>query len=174
ASPIRVAPNTAGGLFRVRAFGGPLEPVTRPDPARQEDGHRWPRMLPGSKVALFSVQPVSGRESQRTIDALNLVTGERRTLVQGGSYPVYADGLLFFGRSGQILGVPFNPDRLEITGEPRLLLDDVRMDPKQTGLAFFDVSQTGTAVYVDGFPRPRERSLVFMDRSGRATPVTAA
>src|SRR6185295_16387684 len=31
-----------------------------------------------------------------------------------------------------------------------------------------------TAVYVDGFPRPRERSLVFMDRSGRPTPIRGA
>jgi dipeptidyl aminopeptidase/acylaminoacyl peptidase len=103
---------------------------------------------------------------------LNLVTGERKTLIEGGSYPVYASGLLFFGRSGQILAVPFDPERLEIEGDPEPVLDDVRMDPKNTGLVHFDVSEAGTAVYVAGFPKPRERSLVFMDRSGRSTPVT--
>src|SRR3990172_2450734 len=83
---ILLAPNNAGALFRVRASGGALEQVTQPDASRKEDGHRWPRLLPGGKAALFSVQPQSGRESQRTIDALNLVTGERKTLVEGGSY----------------------------------------------------------------------------------------
>jgi Tol biopolymer transport system component len=51
------------------------------------------------------------------------------------------------------------------------VIDDVRMDPKNTGIAYFDVSPAGTAVYVPGFAKPRPRSLVFVDRSGRATPV---
>jgi serine/threonine-protein kinase len=171
---ILVAPNNAGALYRVRASGGTLEPVTKPDSSRKEDGHRWPRLLPGSKTALFSVQPQSGRESQRIIEGLNLVTGERKTLVEGGSYPVYAEGFLFYGRAGQILAAPFDPDRLEITGDPEPVLDDVRMDPKNTGLVFFDVSTVGTGVYVAGFPKPRERSLIFKDRGGRLTPVTDA
>jgi serine/threonine-protein kinase len=171
---ILVAPNNAGALYRVRASGGTLEPVTKPDGSRNEDGHRWPRLLPGGRTALLSVQPRSGRESQRTIEALNLVTGERKTLLQGGSYPVYAGGFLFYGRSGQILAAPFDAERLELTGEPQPVLDDVRMDPKNTGMVFFDVSPIGAAVYVAGFPKPRERSLVFKDRDGRVTPVTDA
>jgi serine/threonine-protein kinase len=120
------------------------------------------------------VQPVSGRESQRTIEAVNLVTGERHTVVHGGSYPRYAGGFLFFGRAGQLFAVPFDLQRLEATGEPQAVIDDVRMDPKNTGIVYFDVSPTGAAVYVPGFARPRERSLVYMDRSGRASPVTTA
>jgi serine/threonine-protein kinase len=171
---ILLAPNNAGGLFRVPASGGALETASEPVAAKKEDGHRWPRLLPGGKAALFSVQPQSGRESQRTVEAMNLATGQRKTLVQGGSYPVYAGGFLFFGRSGQVLAAPFDPDRLELTGEPQPVIDDVRMDPKNTGLAFFDVSPAGAAVYVPGFQKPRERDLVFLDRGGRASPVTAA
>jgi serine/threonine-protein kinase len=129
---ILLAPNNAGGLYRVRATGGTLEPVTEPDPSRKEDGHRWPLLLPGARTALFSVQPQSGRESQRRIDGLDLATGERKTLIEGGSYPVYAGGLLFYGRSGQIFAVPLDADRLEITGDPKPVLDDIRMDPKNT------------------------------------------
>jgi serine/threonine-protein kinase len=61
-----------------------------------------------------------------------------------------------------------------MTAEPQPVVDDVRMDPKNTGLVYFDVSSTGAAVYVAGFPKPRERSLMFMDRQGRASPVTPA
>jgi serine/threonine-protein kinase len=171
---ILLAADNAGGLARVRASGGPMEPATQPDRGRKEDGHRWPRLLPGGKAALFSMQPVSGRESQRTIEAVNLATGERHTVVHGGSYPRYAGGFLFFGRAGQLFAVPFDPQRLEATGEPQAVIDDVRMDPKNTGIVYFDVSPTGAAVYVPGFARPRERSLVYMDRSGRASPVTTA
>jgi Tol biopolymer transport system component len=171
---ILLSPNNAGGLVRVRASGGPPEPAGQPDPSRQEDGHRWPHVLPGGKAALISVQPLSGREAQRRIDVMTLATGERKTLVQHGSYPVYAGGYLFFGRSGQILAAPFDPDRLELRGEPQAVLDDVRMDPKNTGLVYFDIAPSGAAVYVPGFARPRERDLVFMDRQGRSTPVTSA
>jgi serine/threonine-protein kinase len=171
---ILLAPDNAGGLARVRASGGPAQGATRPDRARKEDGHRWPRLLPGGTAAVFSVQPVSGREAQRTIEALDLATGERRTVVHGGSFPVYAGGFLFFGRAGQVFAVPFDAQRLETRGEPQPVIDDVRMDPKNTGIVFFDVSPTGAAVYVPGFARPRERSLVYVDRSGRASPVTTA
>jgi serine/threonine-protein kinase len=171
---ILLAPNNSGGLARVRAFGGPTQGATQPDRGKKEDGHRWPRLLPGGKTALFSIQPVSGREAQRSIDALDLSTGKRRTVVHGGSFPTYAEGFLFFGRSGQIFAVPFDAERLETSGEPQAVIDDVLMDPKNTGMVYFDVSPTGAAVYVPGFARPRDRSLVYMDRSGHSTPVTAA
>jgi eukaryotic-like serine/threonine-protein kinase len=34
------------------------------------------------------------------------------------------------------------------------------------------LSPSGAAVYVPGFPKPRDRNLVYMDRSGRSSPVT--
>ena len=106
---ILLAPNNAGSLFRVPASGGVPESVSQPDVARKEDGHRWPRLLPGGRAVLLSIQPLSGRESQRSIDALNLATGQRKTLVQGGSYPVYAAGSSFSAaaaRSWPLLSTP--------------------------------------------------------------------
>lgn len=170
---ILFAPNNAGGLVRVPTSGGTPVAASQPIVAQKEDGHRWPRLLPGGASALISVQPLSGRESQRTIDAINLATGQRKSLVQHGTYPVSAGGFLFFGRSGQILAAPFDADRLELRGDPQPVLDDVRMDPKNTGLTYFDISPLGTAVYVPGLPKPRDRDLLFIDRQGRATPVTA-
>jgi len=105
-------------------------------------------------------------------DAVSFATGERRTVVHGGSFPVYAEGFLFFGRAGQVFAVPFDPQRLETRGEPQAVIDDVRMDPKNTGVVYFDAAPTGAAVYVPGFARPRERTIVYMDRSGRSSPVT--
>ena len=166
-------PQNAGGLYRVAASGGTPQRVTTPDPARAEDGHRWPQILPGDKAALFSVQPSSGRESERRVEAVSLASGERHRLVTGGSHPQYADGYLFYGRAGELLAAPFDPERLALLGEARPVLGDVRMDPKQTGRVDFDVTPEGTLVYVPGFPRAEERSLVFMDRQGRATPVTS-
>ena len=129
--------------------------MTTPDPARAEDGHRWPQILPGGKAALFSVQPTSGREAERSIEAVSLATGERRRLVTGGSRPLYADGYLFYGRAGELLAVPFDPEGLQLLGEARPVLADVRMDPKQTGRVDFDVTPEGTLSTFRAFRGPR-------------------
>src|SRR5262245_9649282 len=171
---ILLAPNNGGGLFRVSAAGGKLEPAAQLDRKLQEDSLRWPRFLPGGKAALISMQSMSGRESERTIDVLSLDTGRRRTLVRGGSTPEYAGGYLFFGRGGEVLAAPFDLDRLELRGEPRPVLQDVRMDPKGSGLVYFEIARDGTVIYLPGFPKPEDRSLVFMDRQGHATPAIAS
>jgi len=167
-------PGNAGGLYRVAASGGIPAVVTRLDPARREDGHRWPQILPGGKAALYSVQPTSGREVERSIEAVSLATGQGRKLVTGGSHPLYAGGYLFYGRAGEILAAPFDTERLELLGEARPVLTDVRMDPKQTGRVDFDIGRDGTLVYVPGFPKAEERTLIVLDRQGHASPVTSA
>jgi Tol biopolymer transport system component len=170
---ILFAPASNGGLWRVAAAGGKATQATTPESARGEDGHRWPFLLPGSKGALFSVQDPSGREEKRTIEAISLQGGERHTLLRGGSYPLYVDGYLLYGQSGSLLAAPFDPRRLELTGPARPVLENVRMDPKNTGRVYADASASGAVVYVPGYPKASERSLVWVDRRGRTEPVTS-
>ena len=170
---ILFAPASSGGLWRVPAAGGSAAQVTTPDPARGEDGHRWPLVLPGSKVALFSTAGPSVREQERTIESISFPAGTRHTLVRGGSYPLYVDGHLLYGQSGSLLAAPFDSRRLALTGPAVPVLDDVRMDPKGTGRVYADVAASGAVVYVPGYPKAVERSLVWVDRRGRIAPVTS-
>lgn len=147
--------------------------LTTPDAARKEDGHRWPLILPGGKAALFSVMSLNLREEERTIDVVLLETGARRTLVRGGSYPRYVDGYLLYGQAGALLAAPFDLSRLELTGPAVPVIEDVRMDPKWTGHVYVDVAASGSLVYVPGYPKPGERSLVWVDRHGKIEPVTS-
>jgi Tol biopolymer transport system component len=168
---ILFAPGSSGGLSRVSASGGAPVPATTPGPAK-DGGHRWPVLLPGGRAALFSVQPLSGREEERTINVVRLDTGVQRTLVRGGTYPRYVDGYLLYGQSGSILAAPFDLSRLELTGAAVPVLEDVRMDRNATGRVYVDIAASGSLVYVNGYPRLGARTLVWVDRHGRAEPVT--
>src|SRR5579859_513505 len=54
------------GLSRVPQNGGKPEIVTVPDSARQEQGHRWPEMLPDGENILFSIMKNFGADDAET------------------------------------------------------------------------------------------------------------
>ena len=165
------APTVRGGLSRVSAGGGSPEPLTTVDAARNEEGHRWPQVLPGATTVLFNVE-LTTTAPARTIDGLDLRTGTRRTLVSGGTDARYLDGYLVYGRAGALVAAPFDASRLGVTGPELTVLDDVRQDERSTGKSFADLTPSGSLVFVPGYPRPAERELVWFDRSGHPTVVT--
>jgi eukaryotic-like serine/threonine-protein kinase len=163
------APGVFGGLQRVTAAGGVPVPVTTLD-ARTESSHRWPTALPGGRHVLLSVHPSGAAESARHIDLLDLGSGQRRTLTRG-AYPRYVEGQLLYGESGRLLAAPLDVAGQRLSGPAMPVLDDVRMDTGGTGLVAAEVSPSGTLVYVPGAQTSAERTLVWLDRSGRATPA---
>ena len=153
----------SSGVSRVGADGSAPRVVTKPDPKTAPGGHRWPQMLPGGKAALVS--PVrSWRDEGRDIAAVVLATGESKVVVKGASYPRYVDGILFYARGGSILASAFDVGRLAVVGPEVTVLEDVRMSPRVTGSAFFEVASNGVAVFVPGFRAPS---------SGRSSGSTA-
>jgi serine/threonine protein kinase/dipeptidyl aminopeptidase/acylaminoacyl peptidase len=162
-----------GGLSRVPASGGTPTTLTTVDPSRNEDSHRWPLVLPGARAVVFNVELEDETSGTRHIDLLEFATGARRTIVPSGSYPRLAAGRLLYGQAGNLYAVPFDTARLSMTGTPVPVLDDVRMDLTATGRVFADASLSGALAYVPGFPRPGARRLLWLDRAGTVTPVTA-
>ena len=161
-----------GGLSRVSASGGTPVSITTIDPTGHEQGHRWPLMLPGSRGVVFNVETAGGGPGARSIDALDLVSGARTTLVKGGTNARYLDGALLYGQAGSLYALPFDASRLTVTGAPQPVVDDVRMDLPSTGRMFAEAAVSGALAYVPGFPRPGQRRFVWLNRSGQATPVT--
>jgi serine/threonine-protein kinase len=163
---ILFVPTLFTGVSRVGADGSALGIVTNPDPKTTPGGDRWPQMLPGGRAALVS--PVrSWRDEGRDIAAVSLATGESKVVVKGAFYPCYVDGILFYARGGAILASSFDVGRLAVVGPEVTVLEDVRMSPRVSGSAFFDVAGNGTAVFVPGFQRAVEKTLVWFDRSAR-------
>ncbi len=166
-------PFFTAGLSRVSAAGGMPKPLTVPDHKKGEYSHRWPEVLPGGKAVLFTVWSSSGASfDDAQIDVLSLETGERRVLIEGGTYARYVpSGHLVYARAGGLLAVPFDLKRLQVTGPPVSVLEGVSMSPT-TGAAAFSSSADGSLAYVPGALVGSE-TLLWVDRSGVAQPLPA-
>jgi Tol biopolymer transport system component len=135
-----------------------------------------PQLLPDGKTVLFSMAKSTGldRWEKATVVAQSLTTGVRTTLVEGAASARYVStGHLLFARAGVVLGVPFDLAHLKLVGQPSPVIEGVRRSISAgSGVAHFNVSDTGTLVYVPGPARlARGRSLFFVDSKGSSTPV---
>ncbi len=75
---IVLAPGNQRGLYRVRASGGTLEPLTQLDKIRSENSHRWPSFLPDGDHFLYTAR--SDSPEHTGIYVGSLATGERKWL----------------------------------------------------------------------------------------------
>jgi len=133
-----------------------------------DSGNRWPQLLPGDKAVLFDAG--STANSRLTVHAMG--TSQQRNLLQGGRYARYVpSGHLVFAQGGTLMAVPFDPGRLEVTGTPIPVVDDI-FQSGTTGAAGFSVSDTGSLVYVSGGGPPAQH-LVWVDRAGNEETVAA-
>jgi len=120
------------------------------EPERVLDGgffiNRFARFLPGSRAIVYTEHILSG-ESGR-IRLLDLESGEDTVLIEDGLDARYLPtGHLLYARTDQtLIAVPFDPERRRVTGSEVSVLDSVGVSPL-LGVASFDVSGTGTAVY---------------------------
>ena len=95
-------------------------------------------------------------------------------LVDGGSDARYLPtGHLVFAQGTALLAVPFDIDRLDVTGSAIPLVEGVgRFMRNDTGVAHFDVSESGTTlVYLPGSAGGEQRTLTWVDRAGNEEPL---
>jgi serine/threonine-protein kinase len=161
------------GLWRVPAGGGTAEALTRPDPQTGESRHALPYHLPGGDVILFASYK-GPSPANATLEALSLRTGERRILVQGATHGRYVPpDRLVYASGGALLSAPFDRADLAVTGPALPVLESV-LSSSSSGSAHFSMSGDGTLVYLPTNTLHDERSLVAVDRSGVARPLTDA
>ncbi len=163
-----------GGLMRVSAAGGPCEVLTTPDRKKSEKTHRFPDFLPGGKAVLFSMGSAARRSlDDQTIEALSLETGERKVLIEGGMSALWSpSGHLVYHRGDSLVAVPFDPERLVVTGPPVTVLEGVHpVIGNFGGTRNFVLSRNGGLVFVPFINRTPPR-LVFVDREGKSEPIS--
>ena len=138
-----------GGLFGVSGEGGEPEQLTTPPDG---ESHSWPSAVPNGDVVLFTRSPVGQAARRGELAALSLDTGEVRTLGLAGTNPHYVrtGHLAFAVADGTMRAVPFDPDRLEVTGRPVTLVENIVV--KGSGAADFDVLRCGTTGVHGGRP----------------------
>jgi Tol biopolymer transport system component/predicted Ser/Thr protein kinase len=168
---IIAALQTYGGLSRISSASGTSAAVTKL--AEGETMHRWPQVLPGSDAVLFTAYTGGGAEDAN-IDAFSFKTHQRKRLVHGGEMARYVadqngEGYLIYLHQNTLLAVAFDPRKLATAGTAQPILDDVR-PMGQTYRGDFDISRTGTLVYLSGSGEP-ERSIFWLDPSGKTEPL---
>jgi serine/threonine-protein kinase len=165
------------GLARVGSDGGNAEIIAPLLPA--ESGFDTPRMLPDGRHVLVAVR---SKDATRTDDVSRIAvvdpgTGEHHVLIdQGGSPALLHSGsddrssaFLIYALGGRLWAARFDLTRLAVVGSPQPVVDNVDMRPNGDG-AQFAVSADGTLAYLEA----SQTQLVWVDRSGAATPASAA
>ena len=163
-----------GGLFRVPGGGGEPEALTSPDTDEGEGSHYWPHAIPGRQAVLFAIGE-GGGFAMGQLAVLALDTGDVTRLGLVGNRPHYASTghLVFAVADGSVRAAPFDIERLEVTGNPVPLLEDVVVN-STTGSAEFSIAANGRLMYATGGAGGLgERTLVWVDREGREEPLAA-
>ena len=175
--------NGATGLQRVSAAGGPTTVLTRPDAEHGEADHAFPEWLPGGRAVLFTITALTGGLDAARVAVLDLQTGTSRVLVRRQSRPLRArrpgfakrveggGGHLVYATAGTLRAVPFDLDRLETHGTPVAVVQDVVTTA--SGDVDAVVADDGTLAYVSGSMVGAARTLVWVDRQGKETPIPA-
>jgi hypothetical protein len=163
---ILFAPQINGGLAQVSETGGAASPLTTLDSSRQEIFHRFPQFLPDRRHFIYVVH--SNQPDNDGIYLGSLDSKETRQLLKGGNAARYTppDYLLFMRESG-LMAQHLDPERLELTGEPVLVAQQVSTQGMSaTGAVNFSVSETGLLAYANA--EELSIQLGWFDRSGRA------
>ena len=130
------ASDAGPGLMRISAAGGEPEPLTVP--ADEGERYNWPEFLPDGKAVLFTISQ-QGPISEKQISVLSLETLTHHVLEDGTDAHFASSGHLVFARAGSLWAAPFDPESLELTGEPTLMLEGVRVN-SGGGWAFYTLA----------------------------------
>ena len=149
-------------LEEVSDSGGTPHLVSRIENGENE--HSWPDLLPGGQAVVFVGSPPPALVLQR------LDTGERRNLTQGltGTMPRYMrSGHLVYVQGGNIMAVPFDLQRLEVSGPAVPVVQGVIQSGAISASAQYSVSDSGSLVYISGTISGAQASLVWVNRAGK-------
>jgi serine/threonine protein kinase len=156
-----------GVLWQMAASGGAARQLTTLDAEHGEVSHEWPTVIAGGQVLLFATTTSASPDTAR-IEGLSLTDHKRRVLVDVGTFPLYApSGYLIYFRDGALLVAPFDASRLEVTGTPVRVVENVATNVAPLAA----VSTTGSLVFA---PLTGASSrLVWVSRQGAEQSISS-
>jgi serine/threonine protein kinase len=156
-------PNAGGPLYRISAAGGPSTPVTTLDATRNQTVHSWPHFLPDGRHFLYLARSAQRENSAIYVGSLD--SNDSKFLVNADSTPAYAPpGYLLFLRERTLMAQPFDAGKLQLTGEPFPIAEQVGFN-SANGRGFFAVSENGVLVYRSNVLA--DTQLTWFDRTGK-------
>ncbi|MDX1676078.1 MAG: hypothetical protein R3314_14885, partial [Longimicrobiales bacterium] len=148
----------ANRVLSVRATGD-----AEPEDTGLENLH-WPDAVPGGSALI-----ASGTGTD-TIYAVDLETGRRTQVVEGGMARFVPPGTLIFLRGDELWTIPFDPDGLRTTGEALQVLAGVRHEAGYRGVGHLAAARNGVLAYVAG-PYLSETRFSWVYRDGSVDPL---
>lgn len=136
---ILYADHECWGLYRIPSAGG------TPAVVAHEAGC-WPHLLPGGRTALV------GRWGQLLV--VDLATGAKTPFdvntPHGLGVPRYVStGHVLYTVAGRLMAMPFDAERLQVTGEPIAIVTDLRTEALNAA-AHYVLTPPGDLLYVSG------------------------
>ena len=153
-----------GVPVRVPEEGGTATPLVPLPPG----SYVWPQLLPDGKRLMLTVT----RTAKPQVVVV-LPDGHRSPVLQTAAMCAryLPTGHLVYEAEGRLRAAAFDPERLQLLGASRVVIDDIAIGEAEGSTAThgFDVSPTGTIVYQ---PASALKSrLVWRDRAGRIEPL---
>jgi serine/threonine-protein kinase len=161
---IVIATNESSGLLRFSADGGLPQRLTGADSVGGTLFHSTPHHVAGTDIVLFSEVPPNFNESEMRIASVSLKTGELKVVGRGLNPHYTRSGHLVNALAGgAVVAQPLDLNSLQTSGPLTYIAEGIFTS--QTGVADFDVSESGTLVYMGGIPEPVAE---LVDRTGAA------
>ncbi len=164
-----------GILYRVPETGGPAEPVSAADSSPGTLAHIAPAALPGGRGIIYTDWHGPTRANDNWIVARDPKRDRSIRLVQGlQAWYLDLGALLVLRPNGAAVVVPFDADKLAITGPELPVLEGIAIG--QLGTANAAISAEGTLMYRSGNAQPTQRPVrpVRVSRTGKETDIDPA
>ncbi len=162
------APTTVSPIHRVASAGGPSSPVTKLDEDHGETTHRWVTFLPDGRHFLY----LAGAHGEGTKSEVNAVyagqlgSDERKLVVRVRSNVAYAAGHLLYVRDRVLLAQPFDPGRLELSGDPVPVGEGIDYEAGFFRAVF--AASSGSMLAYQAGGADSSAQLTWFDREGKA------
>jgi len=169
AGTIILPKTTQSGIFRVSDAGGELQQITELDSTQGDGSHRWPSFLPDGKHFLYFKRSLPAGSVNRlfTICVASIDGKLNKQLLSARSNAAYAEGHLIYvgGNNNVLMAHPFDPDKLELTGDPFSIGESVQFNDR-FNVGAFSISRTGRLLYAAG-SGSTAREVMLVDPEGK-------
>lgn len=162
---------SAGDTIKiVPAGGGQPRPASIPDTADGESNNAWPWFLPDGVHFIYTTAVRQGSENKEVASRIKLgsVTSTTPTTLFEWKSSIdrveYTnEGFILFVSKDNLMGLPFDAEKLEVTGEPKPIA--MKIGTADNTYAF-SVSDNGTLLYQTN-NQSSMSELAWYDRTGK-------
>lgn len=133
--------------------------------------HGWPEVIKSGKALLFTEMPATSQGfDDARIEALNIETGIRKTVLEGGIYGRYCkSGQLVAVWSEGLFAAPFDVNSLQVTGPTKPINERIHLN--YGAFPNFTFSSDGSLVYVGDDAQTGTNQIVQINKKGEINEI---